>query len=301
MEFLEQTRKFRKKAFEETEHSMKIKIASELMQYVAPKLRSLDVQGEIKQQSITVVLGVTPKAVDIVTSKREKCLLEPRNGSSTLQLSDAVSTCPLMRPSGLALARIAVTVIDPQAHMNKTILSAIAQIDFPKFAAQAQAGATVLIFPIDEVSDMEDISETVDTLGDSVDWVIVKNRERIPTTKFFDGSALEKELQGYKAAYLDLPPLLTDTRNHLRGSQLRLGRTLSPAEAISNPSLEIDAVHRILFQKWVADVFRRLDAIKSYLVPDDYADEIQPHAEAKTDKARRTAAGINRRMKGRIE
>jgi hypothetical protein len=189
--------------------------------------------------------------------------------------------------------QIAVTVIDPQAHMNKTILSAIAQVEFPKFAAQAQARATVLIFPIDEVSDMEDISETVDTLGDSVDWVIVKNRERIPTTKFFDGSALEKQLQGYKAAYLDFPPLLTDTRNHLRGSQLKLGRTLSPAEAISNPALEIDAVHRILFQKWVADVFRRFDAIKSHLVPDQYAEEIKPGVEVRSDKARRTATGVN--------
>ena len=189
--------------------------------------------------------------------------------------------------------QVAVTMIDPQAHMNKTILSAIAQIDFPKFAAQAQARATVLIFPIDEVSDMEDISDTVDTLGDSVDWVIVKNRERIPTTKFFDGSALEKQLQAYKAAYLDLPPLLTDTRNHLRGSQLKLGRTLSPAEAISNPSLEIDAVHRILFQNWVAEVFRRLDPIKSFLVPDEYAETIKLGVEIRPDKARRTAAGIN--------
>ena len=189
--------------------------------------------------------------------------------------------------------QVAVTMIDPQAHMNKTILSAIAQIDFPKFAVEAQARATVLIFPIDEVSDMEDISETVDTLGDSVDWIIVRNRERIPTTKFFDGSALEKQLQGYKAGYLDLPPLLTDTRNHLRGSQLKLGRTLSPAEAISNPSLEIDAVHRILFQKWVAEVFRRLDVIGSYLVPDEYAETIKPSAEVRPDKARRTAAGIN--------
>jgi len=189
--------------------------------------------------------------------------------------------------------QVAVTVIDPQAHMNKTILSAIAQIDFPKFAVEAQARATVLIFPIDEVSDMEDISETVDTLGDSVDWIIVRNRERIPTTKFFDGSALEKQLQGYKAGYLDLPPLLTDTRNHLRGSQLKLGRTLSPAEAISNPSLEIDAVHRVLFQKWVAEVFRRLDAIGSYLVPDEYAETIKPGAEVRPAKARRTAAGIN--------
>jgi len=189
--------------------------------------------------------------------------------------------------------QIAVTVIDPQAHMNRTILSAIAQIDFPKFAAQAQARATVLVFPIDEVSDMEDISDTVDTLGDSVDWIIVRNRERIPTTKFFDGSALEKQLLGYKAGYLDLPPLLTDTRNHLRGSQLKLGRTLSPAEAISNPSLEIDVVHRILFQNWVAEVFRRLDAIKSYLVPDEYAETIKLGVEVRPNKARRTAAGIN--------
>jgi hypothetical protein len=189
--------------------------------------------------------------------------------------------------------QVAVTMIDPQAHMNKTILSAIAQIDFPKFAVEAQARATVLIFPIDEVSDMEDISETVDTLGDSVDWIIVRNRERIPTTKFFDGSALEKQLQGYKAGYLDLPPLLTDTRNHLRGSQLKLGRTLSPAEAITNPSLEIDAVHRILFQKWVAEVFRRLDAVGSYLVPDEYAETIKPGAEVRPDKAHRRAAGIN--------
>jgi len=189
--------------------------------------------------------------------------------------------------------QVAVTMIDPQAHMNKTILSAIAQIDFPKFAVEAQARATVLIFPIDEVSDMEDISETVDTLGDSVDWIIVRNRERIPTTKFFDGSALEKQLQGFKARYLDLPPLLTDTRNHLRGSQLKLGRTLSPAEAISNPSLEIDAVHRVLFHKWVAEVFRRLDAVGSYLVPDEYAETIKPGAEVRPDKAHRRAAGIN--------
>jgi hypothetical protein len=192
-----------------------------------------------------------------------------------------------------------VTLVEPSREPVSDIIkilrkvNQIAQIDFPKFAVQAHVRATVLVFPIDEVSDMEDISETVDTLGDSVDWVIVKNKERIPTTKFFDGSALEQQLQGYKAAYLDLPPLLTDTRNHLRGSQLKLGRTLSPAEAISNPSLGIDAVHRILFQKWVGDVFRRLDAIKSYLVPDDHAEAIKPGAEAQTNRPRRTATGIN--------
>ncbi len=68
---------------------------------------------------------------------------------------------------------------------------------------------------------------------------------------------------------------------------MKLGRTLSPAEAISNPTLEIDAVHRILFQKWVAEVFRRFDAVKSYLVPDEYAETIQPQPDARAGKTRR--------------
>jgi hypothetical protein len=32
---------------------------------------------------------------------------------------------------------------------------------------------------------MDDIAQTVETLGDSVDWVIIGNRVKIPTTKFF--------------------------------------------------------------------------------------------------------------------
>jgi hypothetical protein len=40
---------------------------------------------------------------------------------------------------------------------------------------------TVPIYPIDEVSDI--IAQTVETLEDSVDWVIVRNPVKIPTTK----------------------------------------------------------------------------------------------------------------------
>jgi hypothetical protein len=43
---------------EKTDHPTKVKIATELAQYVAPKLKALDIKSEIKQQSITVVLGV---------------------------------------------------------------------------------------------------------------------------------------------------------------------------------------------------------------------------------------------------
>jgi hypothetical protein len=191
------------------------------------------------------------------------------------------------------VTQIPVSVIDPQAHMNKTILSAMAKVDFPKFAAQAQARATVLIFPIDEISDMEDISETVDTLGDSVDWVVVRNRERIPTTKFFDGSQLEKQLSAYHAASLEIPSLLTDTRNHLRGIQIKLGRAISPAEAVASGDLGIDLVHRIVLEKWLAEVFRHFSAIKSYLVPDAYGEKITAARDIRKKRERTVAAGIN--------
>ncbi|MCE0498714.1 MAG: hypothetical protein LV481_12285 [Methylacidiphilales bacterium] len=191
------------------------------------------------------------------------------------------------------VTQVPVTLIDPQAHMNKIILSAMAKVDFPKFAAQAQARATVLIFPIDEISDMEDISETVDTLEDSVDWVIVRNPERIPTTKFFDGSQLEKQLETYHAGYLEIPSLLTDTRNHLRGIQVKLGRTISPAEAIANGDLGLDLVHRMVLEGWLGEMFRRFNAIKSYLVPDFYAEKIAAPGDIRKTRERPMAAGIN--------
>jgi hypothetical protein len=191
------------------------------------------------------------------------------------------------------VTHVPVTVIDPQAHMNRIILSAMAKVDFPKFAAQAKARATVLIFPIDEISDMEDISETVDTLGDTVDWVIVRNPERIPTTKFFDGSLLEQQLSSYHAASLEIPSLMTDTRNHLRGIQVKLGRTISPAEAIANADLGLDMVHRMVLEKWLAEMFRRFHAIKSYLVPDFYAEKIQAPGDIRKPRERTVAAGIN--------
>ncbi len=95
-------------------------------------------------------------------------------------------------------------------------------------------------FSIDEVSDMDDASEPVENLADSVDWIVVRNRVKIPSTKFFEGSDIERTLKGCGATFLEMPALLTDTRNHLRAHEVRLERGLSPAEALKNPSLKID-------------------------------------------------------------
>jgi len=42
-----------------------------------------------------------------------------------------------------------------------------------------------------------------------------------------------------------------------------------------------------------SDVFRRFDATKSYLVPDEYAETIQAQPDAKAGKTHQAGAGIN--------
>ena len=69
--------------------------------------------------------------------------------------------------------------------MNRTILQAIRMVRLPELCADVAARVTVLIYPVDEVSDMDDIAHTFEILADSVDWVIVRNPVKIPTTKFF--------------------------------------------------------------------------------------------------------------------
>jgi hypothetical protein len=179
--------------------------------------------------------------------------------------------------------------------MNRTILKAFQMVKFAELAANAQARVTVMIFPIDEVSDMDDISETVETLADTVDWIVVRNRAKIPSTKFFDGSEIEQTLKSYGAAFLELPTLLSDTRNHLRAHEVRLGRGLSPAEALKNPALNIDLAHRLILEDWLGELFRRLDAIASHLLPTAAAAKIKPstRATATANVTRRRGAAIN--------
>jgi hypothetical protein len=227
--------------------------------------------------------------------------LDVSNRTVSTALSDRVSFVPMSaEPEGhivrilRAVTRNEVTLIDPSAHMDQTILRAFRMVRFPEMAAAAQARATVMIYPLDEISDMDDIARTVDALGASVDWVIVRNPARIPTTKFFDRSPLERLLQQYRAVRLDLPPLLTDTRNYLRTQEARLGRAFSPGQALNDPSLEIDLGHQLILEEWIDDLFARFDAIASHLLPTAIAARIPaPAAPAPAVAGNRRGGSIN--------
>jgi hypothetical protein len=178
------------------------------------------------------------------------------------------------------MTKAEVTVVDPSAHMEQTILRAFRMVRFPTMAAAANARATVMVYPIDEISDMDDIARTVDALGDTVDWIVVRNPARVPTTRFFERSALERQLGEFGAARLDIPPLLTDTRNYLRTQEARLGRAFSPSQVLTDSSLDLDLGHQLILEDWLEEFFSRLDAIASHLLPDTLAARIQKPREA---------------------
>jgi hypothetical protein len=169
-----------------------------------------------------------------------------------------------------------VTLIDPAAHMNLTILRAFEAVQFATLAAQAQVRATVLLFPVDEISDMDDISRTVQALADSVDWVVVRNPAKTPTTRFFDGSRLEERLRSLGAGFFTLPTLIGITRRHLRACEARLGRPISPTEAIRNPEIKFDLLHRCLLEDWLKKAQAEFEAIASHLLPSTAAAAVQP-------------------------
>jgi hypothetical protein len=177
--------------------------------------------------------------------------------------------------------------------MNRTILRAMQMVRLPEMCAEVSARVTVFIYPVDEVSDMDDITQTVETLTNAVDWVIVRNPVKIPTSKFFQGSELEAELLSYGAKRLEIPSLLSDTRNHLRSREVQLGRGLSPAEALANPDVQLDMAHRIILEQWLADLFGRFDAIAGHLISTAKAGALKPAAAGKVRPAQRRVSGIN--------
>jgi hypothetical protein len=188
-----------------------------------------------------------------------------------------------------------VTVVDPRAHMNDTILRAMRMVEFTRRAEDAGVRATVLLFPIDEISDMDDIAATVEALGGGVDWVLVHNKVKTPRTRMFDGSELERELDSFGAARLEMPALLSDTRNHLRAVELQEGRGISPAEALRSPELQVDTTHRLILEDWLRTLFHGFDAIAGHLLPTAEAGAImaRPQPSVQRSTARR-GAKVNR-------
>lgn len=231
--------------------------------------------------------------------------LDAQNKTFSDNFPDQATLVPLAQnePEGdvIRLLRKAtfkeVTVIDPQAHMNHTILQALKLIRFPETAAAGGVRLTVLVYPMDELTDMDDITSTVDALGDTVDWVIVRNPARQARTRMFDGSGIESELLGFGAVTMNLPALLTDTRMALRNLEVQHGRAFNPLEVLGNQELKFDPAHRMVLEDWNRRTFQAFDEIATHLLPTEKGEAVKashqkPAVPATTTRRRGSSVNL---------
>src|SRR5690606_3494527 len=135
---------------------------------------------------------------------------------------------------------------------------------------------TTLLFPGDDLEILTDIDAVATQLGDSIDYLVVRNPARQPRTRMFDGSELETDLLKLGAGFLDIPPLLALARNHLAALEADIGRGVPPLEAVANRDLPLDGMARLVIRDWLQTVFHRFEGIAAHLLPPDYATKIRP-------------------------
>ena len=178
-----------------------------------------------------------------------------------------------------------VTRWDVRAHMSDAILRALKLIRFTEQAAERGGRLTVVFFPQDNVEVMGDIDGIAESLGDSVDYLIVKNRFKSKATRMYDGSQLERDLRALGAGEMELPSLLNSGKNPLAKLSLGLGRNVTVGEAVKNLNLQLDLTARLVIEDWRNSVYRGYDQNARLLLPSADLASVAPARE--TEPARR--------------
>lgn len=195
-----------------------------------------------------------------------------------------------------ACAEIPVVLVDPRAHLADSLIRGLEMIRLPEQFGAGGGRITVPLFPGDDLEVLTDIDHLVALLGNRVDYVILRNPARQPRTRMFTGSALEADLLGLGAVAIELPALLGVARNHLAALEADLGRGVTHLEAVSNPSISLDGMVRLIVEDWLRTVFRRFDTIAGKLLPTRDAAKVTPVDNTPPSEAPRPTRGakINR-------
>jgi hypothetical protein len=173
-----------------------------------------------------------------------------------------------------------VTVIDPRAHLDGALKSAMRATNFFDVAQRQNVGITVTVFPLDDMDVMTNLDELCQFCGDHVDYVVVKNPARAARTKMFDGSELEKELTKLGAVTIAVPVLSEFAKINLARLEAQHERGIPFNEAIGDDGLKLDIMARGLLQHWLADLFAEYDRVARKLLPDATAAKIKPKTAA---------------------
>ncbi|MGD9896194.1 MAG: ATPase [Candidatus Methylacidiphilaceae bacterium] len=177
-----------------------------------------------------------------------------------------------------------LTLIDPRAHLSRILLRSLEAVRFFQYGGkEPDTRVTILFFPMDDLAVMDEIAEVAERVGNRADYVVVRNRARIPRIRMYEGSELEKELLSLGAATLDLPTLLSDTRDALAALEIGLQRAITPMQAVVDPEAKLDLIHRVILEDWLRLLFGRYERAAGYLLADEEAEKIERTAAPPPD------------------
>jgi hypothetical protein len=171
--------------------------------------------------------------------------------------------------------RTPVQIVDTRAQATDEILRVIQRTNFLSIAAQQGIRMTVFVFPYDDLATMQNLETIVRELGDSVDYVIVRNPAKNPT-RMFDGSGLQSILHEWGGVEITMPCMFKSTFLHLDELESQRGRAITWAEAIGNRELKLDLFARGDLEIFLIEMHRQYEAIAGHLLPTEMAEEIQP-------------------------
>ena len=177
-----------------------------------------------------------------------------------------------------------VTLIDPRAHQSQDLLRTMEIVRFTEMASEKKGRITALVFVQDNLDIMQDIDSTTERLGESVDYLIVRNAFKNQRTKMFDGSQLQADLRAMGGAEMQMPVLLSSARNQVAKAEVKAGRGVSLAEAVENKELALDYTARLVIEDWLRIVYQEHDKVARVLLPTAELSKIQPKGEPEQAK-----------------
>src|SRR5437762_13088042 len=171
-----------------------------------------------------------------------------------------------------------VTLVDPRAHLDGQLMTALRTTHFFEIANAHSIGITVMVFPLDDLDVMTNLDAVCQFCGSQVEYVIVRNPARAPKTRMFDGSELERELLNLHACTITLPMLSEFVKLRLAKLEAEHQRGIPFNEAIGNDDLGLDIMARGVLPDWLGTLFAQYDRVAAQLLPADQVANIKPKA-----------------------
>ncbi|MDD2677167.1 MAG: hypothetical protein PHP75_06845 [Methylacidiphilaceae bacterium] len=162
----------------------------------------------------------------------------------------------------------AVTLVDPKAHQYEELLDVLRLMAKAEERVLADGvRVTVLLFPSDQEQRLGDIQQTIDTLLDTVDYLVVDNtqvhREKLV---YFERAELINDLTALTAQRVKLPILWESTKKGMAIASEDVGRPLGFLEASQTKQME--TFNRLFLGRWLQTIFAEYGRAQAVLLPD---------------------------------